>query len=106
MITPESTISLFRVALCGLDLDAEGLTRHNTLKRLDLIAALTYEVIALTREATTPQDLLLNRLARCTQRLLTTSLEADPAAVKSYLIARGELLEMEANSSPEGKYNE
>ena len=103
MNTPAAAIAQFRVALIGLDLDDEGLTRRNGLQRLELVARLSYEAIAATADATTPYELLVNRLARCTQRLLMTVFNADPKAVQDFMFARAELLELDGNTRRNGR---
>jgi hypothetical protein len=95
------TAAQFRASLIGLHLDRDGLTRQNNLERLNLIARLSGEVLDLTADADTPEDLLLHRLAHCAQRVVTTVLQSDPDAVRAFLIARAELLEADANSRPE-----
>lgn len=96
MTTP--CIAQFRAALIGLNLDDDGLTR-NALHRLELVAALSYEVISATRNAATPYELLVNRLASSTQQLLTTVFEADAKAVREFMSARAELLLLELDGN-------
>jgi len=95
------TAAHFRASLIGLQLDRDGLTRHNDVQRLTLIARLSGEVLDLTADADTVEDLLLHRLAHCAQRVITTVQQSDRDAVKSFLLARAELLEDDLNSRPQ-----
>lgn len=91
----------FRGSIIGLHLDDNGLT-DNRLDTLDRIAGLTYAVLTITRDAATPHDLLANRLARLTQQLIRARLMGGDGRqiVRDYLMARAELIELQANVSP------
>jgi hypothetical protein len=75
-----------------LHVNDHALTDNNDLDDLEAIAQIIPEVKQLTAAGDTPEQLAIHWLAICTERLLLTFARPDPAAVKAWLIARGELL--------------
>lgn len=93
------TIQLFQASLSGVQLDSEGLApRANPVDKLNRIAELADATLQITNtNACTPEHMLAHRLAMLTRQLLTTALmPGSPELVKSWLMARAELLELQA----------
>lgn len=93
-------IADFRVALIGLRIDDDGLHPDSDLGKLDRIAETSFAVIANTADAANPRDLYAHRLAVMTQRLIRLMFHHGPQAdaLREWLIARAELLHMDAIS--------
>lgn len=88
-------IDCFRYSLTRLHIDDDGLTPDNTLPELNAVAYFAMRTKAITAAGDSPEELLLHRLAELTGDLLVTPWLGDgPAAVREWLIARGELLEL------------
>ena len=97
------TVNRLRAALTRLRVDDDGLTRDNDIRHLDHIAELTYAVLEATADADTPRDLLANRLARLTQRVISTLFRGEDGrtVVREFLLARAELIELDAEIRPD-----
>lgn len=97
-----NVIADFQASFNGLVLDTEGLApRENPLPKLERIAELALAVIAITKSPVTPEDMLAHRLAVLTKKLLTTALfHGSPQLVKSWMLARAELLELQTYNRP------
>jgi hypothetical protein len=77
-----------------LTVDDDALTDDNDLNDLEAIAAVLPQVKEFTAAGDTPEQLAIHRLACCTERLLLTWARPDRQAVKDWLLARGELLDL------------
>lgn len=96
-----TVLNAFQGSIIGLHLDDDGLT-DNPLDSLDRITGLSFAVLTITHDAATPRDLLANRLARLTQHLIRARLMGGDGTqiVRDYLMARAELIELQANARP------
>lgn len=95
-MTPEerNKCALFVHALRLLHVDDDGLTDDNDTDDLNVITQVCPEVKAMTAAGDSPYSLALHRVATLTERVLLTWGRPDRQAVKDWLIARGELLEL------------
>ena len=96
-----TVIDAFQGSIVGLHLDDDGIT-DNPPDTLEHVAGMTYAVLGLTQDAATPRDLLANRLAYLTQQLIRARLTRSDGreAVRDYLLARAELIELQATARP------
>jgi hypothetical protein len=85
---------LFVLSLRLLDVDDDGLTDDVDFNDVKAIAGVCSEVRQITAGYTSPYEILLHRVADLTERVCYTWAHPDPATVKEWLIARGELLEL------------
>ncbi|MBV9350804.1 MAG: hypothetical protein JOZ23_04610 [Mycobacterium sp.] len=77
-----------------LNIDDTGLTEDNQLDDLVTVATLCLKVKAITAAGDTLEQLCLHRLATLTEEVLFTGAVRSRQAVKQWLIARAELLEL------------
>ena len=96
-----TVLDTFQSSIVGLHLDDDGLT-DNPTDTLEHVAGMTYAVLGLTHDAATPRDLLANRLAHQTQQLIKARFMGGDGMqlVRDYLLARAELIELQANARP------
>jgi hypothetical protein len=93
-MTDDELVGVFLYAQTRLRVDDSGLTADNTIADLNTVAKLCLDVKAITAAGDTPFQLALNRLAALTESVLVTLAIPDPQAVRAWLVARGELLEL------------
>jgi len=77
-----------------LHVDDDGLTDENEQDDLEAIAQIIPEIKQLTAAGDTPEQMAIHWLAICTERLLLTWARPDRQAVRDWLVARSELLEL------------
>jgi hypothetical protein len=78
-----------------LHVTEESLSDDNDMTDMQAIWDVAAEVKQITAAGNSPEELAINRLAVCTERVLLTWGVKDQLAVKDWLIARAELLELQ-----------
>ena len=94
-MTDDELIGVFIYSMSLLCIDETGLTDDNQLDDLETVARLCRDVKAITAEQRTPEEMALRRLALCTEDVLVTWVILSRRAVKQWMIARAELLELQ-----------
>ena len=97
-MTPEQQCALFVRSLSLINVDDDGLTDANDFTDLEALSQVCPEIKLMTAAGNTPYSLGLHRVATLTERILLTWARPDQRAIKEWLLARGELLEMSTGS--------
>jgi len=101
-----AAIDALQAALVGLRMDDGGLARGNPLARLEAVAAAARAVLEATAGGDSAEDVVAHQLAVLSQRLLTTLFDVEGRQiVRSFLLARADLLALREGSRPERPYN-
>lgn len=105
-MSTSATIHALQASFNGLVLDSEGLSpRDNPLPKLNKIAELAVAVIELTKSPINAEDVLAHRLAVLTKEMLATTWNhGSPDLVRSWMLARAELLELQAQTREAGEH--
>lgn len=95
-MTPENrrAIEIFVLSQKFLHCDENGLTDECEFDDVKAIADTCPMIREICRGFNTPEEFALHRLATLTEAVCMTFGQPNPAAVKAWLIARGELLEL------------
>lgn len=92
-------VGVFLYAQTLLNIDDTGLTDDNQVDDLVTVAKLCLKVKTMTAAGDTLEQLCLHRLATLTEGVLVTGVTPSRQAVKQWLIARAELVELRLAAS-------